>query len=92
MQGNPAAKAAPNWRQEHERAIVTEFFSLLSIPNIASDTANIRTNAQSNQQLMERRGVKTRLLEVPGAPPLVYGETLKPGATRTVVIYAHYDG
>ncbi len=29
---------------------------------------------------MEKRGVKTRLLEVPGAPSVVYGEILKPGA------------
>jgi acetylornithine deacetylase/succinyl-diaminopimelate desuccinylase-like protein len=36
--------------------------------------------------------VKTRLLEVPGAPPAVYGEIGTPGAARTVVFYAHYDG
>src|SRR5579884_589492 len=27
-----------------------------------------------------------------GAPPVVYGEMLTPGAARTVVFYAHYDG
>ena len=26
------------------------------------------------------------------APPLIYGEWLVPGARRTYVIYAHYDG
>jgi acetylornithine deacetylase/succinyl-diaminopimelate desuccinylase-like protein len=29
---------------------------------------------------------------VPGAPPAVYGELPAPGATRTLVLYAHYDG
>ncbi len=91
-QDNPAARAARNWRQEHERAIVTEFIDLLSIPNVATDAPNIRRNAQAIQQILERRGVKTRLLEVAGAPPVVYGEIPKPGATRSVVIYAHYDG
>lgn len=36
-QGSPAAKAARDWRQQHERAIVDEFITLLQIPNIASD-------------------------------------------------------
>ena len=33
-------------------------------------------------------------IEVPflGAPPAVYGEILTPGAARTIVFYAHYDG
>src|SRR5207302_5727045 len=32
------------------------------------------------------------LLTVPGGPPAVYGELPSPGATRTLVLYAHYDG
>jgi acetylornithine deacetylase/succinyl-diaminopimelate desuccinylase-like protein len=37
--------------------------------------------------------VSTRLLESPaGGPPAVYGELRTPGATRTIVLYAHYDG
>jgi hypothetical protein len=36
-QTNPAAQAARVWRQHHERAIVDEFVTLLSIPDIARD-------------------------------------------------------
>jgi hypothetical protein len=36
-QGNLAANAARQWREQHERAIVDEFFSLLAIPNVARD-------------------------------------------------------
>lgn len=32
------------------------------------------------------------MIESPGSPPAVYGELLVPGATRTVMLYAHYDG
>src|SRR6185503_8565250 len=32
------------------------------------------------------------LLESPGSPPAVYGELRTPGAKRTLVLYAHYDG
>jgi acetylornithine deacetylase/succinyl-diaminopimelate desuccinylase-like protein len=41
---------------------------------------------------MEKRGLKPRLLEVPGAMPAVYGEILVPGAKHTYVFYSHYDG
>lgn len=89
---DPAAEAARAWRQAHERSILAEFVDLLSIPNLARDTPSIRRNAAAIVTLMEKRGVKTRLLETESAPPVVYGEILKPGAPRTLVFYAHYDG
>ena len=91
-QDNPAARAARNWREAHERAIVNEFIELLSIPNLASDSSNIERNAAAITGLLEKRGVKTRLLRTQGAPPAIYGEIVTPGATRTLVFYAHYDG
>jgi acetylornithine deacetylase/succinyl-diaminopimelate desuccinylase-like protein len=91
-QSNPAALSGRKWREAHEPAILREFTDLLAIPNVASDLPNIGRNAAAVQQLLEKRGVKTRLLNVPGAPPAVYGEILRPGAARTVVFYAHYDG
>ena len=89
---DPAAQAARAWRETHERAILGEFMGLLALPNLARDTAGIRRNAAAVSALFEKRGVKMRLLEVPGAPPVVYGEIPAPGATRTIVFYAHYDG
>jgi acetylornithine deacetylase/succinyl-diaminopimelate desuccinylase-like protein len=91
-QTNPAALAAHQWRQQHERAIVDEFVSLLSIPNIASDQANIRRNAEFIAKMMQDRAIASRLVEFPGANPLVFGEIRVPGASRTLVFYAHYDG
>ena len=89
---NPAAAAAREWRTAHERAILSEFMDLLSLPNLAREDVNIRKNAAAVSALLEKRGVKTRLLEAPGAPPVVFGEIDTPGATRTLVFYAHYDG
>ncbi len=91
-QTNPAALAARHWRQEHERAIVDEFVTLLSVPNIASDRANIKRNAELIQKLMEKRGIASRLVSIPEANPVVFGEIKTPGAERTIVFYAHYDG
>jgi acetylornithine deacetylase/succinyl-diaminopimelate desuccinylase-like protein len=91
-QTNPVALAARQWRQAHERAIVDEFAALLSIPNIATDRANIQRNAQLIQKMMEQRGIATRLVSVPDSNPVVFGEVKTPGARRTIVFYAHYDG
>jgi len=89
---NPASQAARQWRQQHERAIVDEFVSLLAIPNIAADGANIQRNAETIAAMMQKRGIAARLVSVPGGNPVVFGEIKTPGATRTIVFYAHYDG
>jgi acetylornithine deacetylase/succinyl-diaminopimelate desuccinylase-like protein len=92
ISANPASQAARQWRQQHERAIVDEFVSLLAIPNIAADRANIQRNAETIAKMMEKRGIAAKLVSVPGGNPVVFGEIKTPGATRTIVFYAHYDG
>lgn len=80
------------WRTAREVPIVDELRTLLSIPNVSSDSINIRKNASQIVSMLERRGATARVLESPGSPPAVYGELTTPSATRTVVFYAHYDG
>jgi acetylornithine deacetylase/succinyl-diaminopimelate desuccinylase-like protein len=72
-------------------SVMRELFALLALPNVAADSANIRRNADLLMEMLRRRGATARLLEGEG-PPAVYGELITPGATRTVVFYAHYDG
>ena len=91
-QSSPAAQAARQWRQQHERAIVEEFMALLAIPNVSRDTANIQRNADAIRDALIKRGVAARLVSVPGANPIVFGEIRTPGAARTIGFYAHYDG
>jgi acetylornithine deacetylase/succinyl-diaminopimelate desuccinylase-like protein len=77
----------------HDVAIVRELTDFLAIPNLASDSANVRRNADHLVRMLSSRGIAARLLESPsGAPPVVYGELATRGATKTVVFYAHYDG
>lgn len=84
--------AAREWRQSRERAILDEFTELLRIPNVGGDTANLRRNAEFIERMFRRRGVNTRLLEIEGYAPVVYGELRSPDATQTIAFYAHYDG
>jgi acetylornithine deacetylase/succinyl-diaminopimelate desuccinylase-like protein len=81
-----------SWRAAHEAEILGEFRELLSIPNLASDEPNIRRNADAIVELFARRSIAARLLESPGAPPVVFASLPAPGARHTVIFYAHYDG
>src|SRR5689334_9524958 len=92
VQGAAARAAARKYREAHEADIAREFADLLAIPNVASDSVNIRRNTAAVIELLRRRGVSARALEGDGGPPAVYGELRTPGAARTVVFYAHYDG
>jgi acetylornithine deacetylase/succinyl-diaminopimelate desuccinylase-like protein len=83
------------FRAAHERAILQEFVQLLAIANLASDSQDIRRNADAIALMLRRRGLTPQLLgsaEAPDAPPLVYAEWTVPHAKRTLVLYAHYDG
>jgi acetylornithine deacetylase/succinyl-diaminopimelate desuccinylase-like protein len=82
-----------SYTDAHDAAITRELSELLAIPNLASDAANIQRNVDRLIGMMTARGIAARTLQSPsGGPPVVYGELASPGATRTVVFYAHYDG
>ncbi len=84
--------AVREWQLRNEPAVLRELVRLLEIPNLASDSVSIRRNADTLVAMLTRRGITARRLETQGAPPAVYGELRTAGASRTVVMYAHYDG
>jgi hypothetical protein len=92
----PAAAQQPSavrrYVDARQHEILREFTTLLALPNVARDRAAIRRNADTLVAMLRRRGLAPRLLEAGDAAPAVYGEWLVPGATRTLVFYAHYDG
>ncbi len=93
----PAAQAdglevARRYREAHAAAILRDFAALLRIPNVASDGPNIRRNAELLRDRLAAAGARSELLELDGAPPVVYGRLDTPGATRTLALYVHYDG
>ncbi len=85
--------AVDGWRRAHEREILDEAFTLFALPNVSSDSVAIRALATHLVRSFSARGFDATLLESPtGGPPAVLAERLVPGATRTIVLYAHYDG
>jgi acetylornithine deacetylase/succinyl-diaminopimelate desuccinylase-like protein len=83
-----------DFRKANEHQILKEFTTLLSLPNVAANTQDIRKNAALIMEMMKQRGLSPRLLEGSTAdtPPSVYGEWKVPGAQRTILLYAHFDG
>ncbi len=87
--GGEVARA---FRDANGPRILREYAELLSMPNVASDSAGIWANATFIRDALAERGVEARLLTLPEANPIVYGELRTPGATRTLGLYVHYDG
>jgi acetylornithine deacetylase/succinyl-diaminopimelate desuccinylase-like protein len=85
----PAVRA---WREAHDRQIVQELADLVALRNVASNRADVQRNADAMLALLRRHGIEGRLLTAGDAPPAVFAEVRSPGARRTIVFYAHYDG
>ena len=90
---DPIREKVRAWRAAHEREIVGELSDLLALPNVATRVADIERNADRLTEMLQRRGFEVRRLSAgPGTPPALLGDLRVPGAKRTIVFYAHYDG
>ncbi len=81
------------YRVAHEKEIVRELADLLALPNVATRLADIERNAGHLTGMLEKRGFKVQKLSAgEGTPPALYGDLKVPGAKRTLMFYAHFDG
>ncbi|MGE3274887.1 MAG: M20/M25/M40 family metallo-hydrolase [Vicinamibacterales bacterium] len=90
-QGAALRETIDRWVGRHQRDVVSELADLLALPNVAADRSNMRRNAERLREMLEQRGFTAELLETDGNP-LVWGELRVDGASRTLLLYAHYDG
>jgi acetylornithine deacetylase/succinyl-diaminopimelate desuccinylase-like protein len=79
------------WRAKNERQILAELFQLIALPNLASNRADIRKNAELLTTMFERRGFAVTLFETKGNP-VVYARKSAAAARGTLTFYIHYDG
>lgn len=91
---SPLQDSVRTYRIGREQVLMAEYRDFVAIPNVGADQPNIRRNAEYLAAMMKRRGIAAELLEgkLAETNPAVFGEIKVPGATRTVVFYAHYDG
>ncbi|MCH2450907.1 MAG: M20/M25/M40 family metallo-hydrolase [Gracilimonas sp.] len=91
----PAVDAVREYKEANSHQILSDYFELLKIPNVAGDIENIKKNADFLISAFEKRGASMELLTLPNklnVPPVIYGEINTPGAKRTLILYVHYDG
>src|SRR6266850_2058192 len=72
------------------RAIVEGLVEFVRLNSVSQESAKVRVTAEWLTDVLRARGLAGRLFETRGNP-LVFGERRVPGATRTVLIYCHYD-
>lgn len=83
------------YETENAGNIIKEFSEFLYLPNVAADPIGLQKNAAFIMEMMTKRGIQNvQLLDAStkGIAPAVYGEVMVPGATKTLIFYAHYDG
>lgn len=81
-----------SWRAAHEARIVGQLDELVRLKSVAADPAGLKATAVRLQELLAARGFAASLLTSKDYAPVVLGELKTPGAKRTVIFYAHYDG
>ena len=80
------------WTAQHQREIVDEFISLLSVPNVARNDADMRRNAELLKSMFEKRGFAVELQQVTSGAPVVLASLNVTPSLGTLTLYIHYDG
>lgn len=85
------ADAIHRYRQSREKHILSDFVDLLSLPNDSINPADMGRNVELISAMLKPRGFKVRTLSA-GRAPYIYAELPQPGASETLLLYAHFDG
>jgi acetylornithine deacetylase/succinyl-diaminopimelate desuccinylase-like protein len=89
----PVSEQVRAYRDAHEGQILEEFMAFLALPNVATNIADVDRNAAYLEGALRARGFQPQLLRAQeGTPASVFAAMNMPGARRTVLFYAHYDG
>ncbi len=88
----PAQSPVATWTAQHQREIVDEFITLLSIPNVARNDADMRRNAALLKAMFEKRGFMVETQDVASGSPVVLATMDVTPSQGTLTLYIHYDG
>lgn len=72
---------------------LAELTDLTTLQSVAANPTQLRRTAERIASMITARGLTPQLLESADgkAPPLIFAEWSVPDATRTLILYAHYD-
>ncbi len=84
-------KAVADYIHQNQGRFVGEITRLASQPSVSARKEGIEECAEIVKSMIEEIGGKTRVLRIPGAAPLVYGEVRSSRSPKTMLFYNHYD-
>lgn len=87
-----AQSAVAAWTGQHQREIVDEFTSLLAIPNVARNDADMRRNAVVLAEMFRKRGFTVESQAVTSGAPVILASFDAQPANGVLTFYIHYDG
>ncbi|HSE96576.1 MAG TPA: M20/M25/M40 family metallo-hydrolase [Methylomirabilota bacterium] len=70
---------------------VEELSTLARIPTISANREAEREGAEATARMLARYDVPSRLMAVPGGPPMVVGEVKVDAKAPVLILYNHYD-
>jgi acetylornithine deacetylase/succinyl-diaminopimelate desuccinylase-like protein len=76
--------------EENKSRFLDELFSLLRIPSISTRNQGITECAETLAGMMEQVGVSSQIFQTE-RHPVVLGQLRNPEASKTLLIYGHYD-
>jgi acetylornithine deacetylase/succinyl-diaminopimelate desuccinylase-like protein len=80
-----------DWVGAHQRDLVGMLSEFIAVPSVRGDADALRRQAVMLRDALSARGFTSELIETPAAP-LVFADRRTAGATRTLLLYFHYDG
>ncbi len=76
----------------HMSSLVSELQTLIQQPSVSAKNEGIEECAQLVKKILEKSGIKSEILRLKNAAPLVYGEVKsKKNPNKTLMFYNHYD-
>jgi acetylornithine deacetylase/succinyl-diaminopimelate desuccinylase-like protein len=91
MLGEAARQRVYAYIDDHFEEFVDDLIAYGRVPTISAAREAEREGAEATARILERHGVKTRLMDTDGGPPFVVGDVVADAARPTILLYNHYD-
>ncbi|MDV3277131.1 MAG: M20/M25/M40 family metallo-hydrolase [Nitrososphaerales archaeon] len=88
---NPVDEKFTRYVHDNMPKFAKDVMRLVSQPSVSAKKVGINDCAKLVEEMLKEIGAKTRVLELEGAAPLVYGEIKSTKSNKTVLFYNHYD-
>ncbi len=82
---------ALNYVDKNLDSFIEELKNLCTIPSISAQNKCIEESVIKIKKILEDSGLKSQILRIKGANPLVYGEYKPESYDKTIIFYNHYD-